>query len=889
MDNNKLSRTGNRNTEKPSKTPKKKKRKLSKKRVFWTLFFTCALAVFCALAGYLYISVNGERLYQANKDKITVHETSKVYDRNGDLMGELSLQKSDPVKSEEIPKLLKEAFVATEDKRFYEHSGVDLWSIGRAAVKDLIARSKVEGGSTITQQLARNIFLTRDKTFFRKATEVSIALALDRNLTKDEIITMYLNRINFGGQIYGIKEASKYYFGQSDLNKLELWQMATLAAMPKGPSKYNPVRNPDLSMQRRAVVLNLMAEQGYVTAEEAEHAKKVVYNYEPPKKKQNYQNFMDYVMNEAEDVTNLSEDDLNIGGYKIYTTMDANAQKVLEKEFADASNFEKSKDDQIVQGSMVIMNQENGALVALLGGRDYERKGYSRVTNSRRQPGSAFKPIAVYGPALETGKFDMYSSLSNKKQCFGKYCPNNLHGYSDSIGMADAITKSENIPAVWTLNQIGVKTGFDFAKKLGIQLTDADKNLSMALGGTSKGTNTLEMAQAYGAFANGGKLNQAFSIKSIVNSEGKAIYTHKDDPKQVMSENTAYQMTEMMQNVVQSGTGRKARISRPVAGKTGTTQSGISGNKSNRDVWFVGYTPELTAAVWMGYDNPDKNHLLRNSSGLSAAFWGKVMEQVVPNFPAKKFKEPEKVKAPEPPPVEKTPLHVSGLIASYDPNTQTVSLSWDGTGNTNAYYRLYRKEASESSFQMIKDQISATSADDIAAAAGHTYEYYVTAVSSDTGEESDPSNKYTVPIDNQSEDQLPPPDQNVDNGQTGDGTGQDQNPGGIDSGQGNGNQGSGTDQGNSWNNGNGNGNNGSNGNNGHHNGNGNGNGGGQGQTQGGGNSSWDGSGTGGSDSGVTAPPDNGSGSSTDSGGTGDGTMRTESTGSGTFEQDVPSP
>lgn len=874
MDNNKLSRTGNRNKEQPSKTPKKKKRKLSGKRIFWTLFFTCAIAVFCALAGYLYISVNGERLYQANKDKISVHETSKVYDRNGNLMGELSLQKSDPVNSEDIPKLLKEAFVATEDKRFYEHSGVDLWSIGRAAVKDIIARSKVEGGSTITQQLARNIFLTRDKTFFRKATEVSIALALDRNLSKDDVLTMYLNRINFGGQIYGIKEASKYYFGKSNLNDLKLWEMATLAAMPKGPSKYNPLRNPELSMQRRAVVLNLMAEQGYITAEEAEQAKKVVYDYEPPKKKQNYQNFMDYVMNEAEDVTGLSEDDLNIGGYKIYTTMDANAQKVLEKEFADASNFEKGKDDQLVQGSMVIMNQENGSLVALLGGRDYERKGYSRVTNSRRQPGSAFKPIVSYAPAIDSGDFNMNSRLSNEKQCFGNYCPTNLHGYSGTISMEDAITKSENIPAVWLLNQIGVKRGYDFATKLGIQLTEEDKNLAMALGGISKGTNTLEMAQAYGAFANGGTFYKAYSIKKIVDSDGKVVYEHKDNGERVMKESTAYQMTQMMQNVVNSGTGRKARIDRPVAGKTGTTQSGIKGYKSNRDVWFVGYTPELTAAVWMGYDKPDKDHLLHNSSPLAAAFWGKVMKQALENFPEKQFKVPEDVKVEEPePPAQETPeLHVSGLIASYSPDTQTVSLSWNGEGNENAVYRLYRKASSEADFSVLQDGIPTTSIDDIGTVAGETYEYYVVAVSPETGQQSDPSNTVKVTIEPQPDDQLPPPDENTgDNGQNGDGTnGQDPNQdGGFDHGQGNVDQGSGQDQGNGNNSSgtNGNGNHGNNGNNSgsndHSNGNGNGNGKGSGNGQQSGN---DGSGFGNGDSGgVTVPPDGGDGSTTDQG------------------------
>ncbi|MED5018834.1 PBP1A family penicillin-binding protein [Paenibacillus chibensis] len=879
MDNDKLSRTGNRNKEQPPKTPKKKKRKLSGKRIFWTLFFTCAIAVFCALAGYLYISINGERLYQANKDKITVHETSKVYDRNGKLMGELSLQKSDPVKSEDIPDLLKNAFIATEDKRFKEHSGVDLWSIGRAAVKDVIARSKVEGGSTITQQLAKNIFLTRDKTFFRKATEVSIALALDRHLNKDEIITMYLNRIPFGGQIYGIKEASKYYFGQSDLKQLKLWQIATLAAMPKGPSKYNPLRNPDLSMQRRAVVLSLMAEQGYITQAEADEAKKVVYDYEPPKKKQNYQNFMDYVMNEAEDVTNLSEDDLNIGGYKIYTTMDADAQKVLEKEFADASNFEKSKDDQQVQGSMVIMNQENGALVALLGGRDYERKGYSRVTNSRRQPGSAFKPIVSYAPALDTGKYSMDSQLDNKKQCFGKYCPGNLHGYSDTIGMADAITKSENIPAVWLLNQIGVKTGFNFATKLGIQLTEDDKNLAMALGGISKGTNTLEMAQAYGAFANGGTFNKAFSIKQIVDSDNKPVYTHKDDGKRVMKESTAYQMTQMMQEVVNSGTGTKARIDRPVAGKTGTTQSGITGLKSNRDVWFVGYTPELTAAVWMGYDNPDKNHMLHNSSPLAAAFWGKVMKQALVNFPAKDFKVPDDMKLPEPPPVEENKDHVSGLAATYNPDTQTVSLSWNGVDSGDGIYRVYRKESSEANFSLLMDNVTNTSAEDVGASEGLTYEYYVTAVSRDNGTESDPSNTVTVTIQGPPDEQIPPDENNGNNGNTDQGN-QNGNNG---SDQGNTDQGNGTDQGNNGNNGNnGNGNDMGNGNgnsNPGNNGNGNGNGQGNPGNGPGAGTGPGGAGSGGPDTGTTAPPDPGGGS-TDPGRPGDGVKKQDNTGSG---------
>lgn len=765
---------------------------------------------------------------------------------------------------------MKQAFVATEDKRFYDHQGVDIWSIGRAAVKDVMARSMVEGGSTLTQQLAKNMFLSRDKTFFRKATEVSIAMALERKYTKDEILTMYLNRIFFGHQRYGIKAASEFYFGEKDLNKLELWEIATLAAMPKGPSAYNPVSNPNDSKARRGVVLQLMHDQGYITKEEMDKAKEVDYNYKRPEKDRKYQGFIDYVLREAERVTGKTEDDLNIGGYKIYTTMDAQAQTAMETAFTDDSLFEASKDDQQVQGSMVIMNHENGSLVALLGGRDYQTKGYSRVTQSRRQPGSAFKPIVSYAPALESGNYSANSSLSNAKQCFGNYCPGNLHGYSSTISMTEAITKSENIPAVWLLDKIGVNTGINFAKSVGIQLTDEDKNLAIALGGLSKGTNTLEMAQAYSAFANLGEYRQAYAIKEIKDSAGKTTYKHDNsDTTRVMSEQNAYQLTQMLQNVVNDGTGRSARLDRPVAGKTGTVQSGISGNSANRDVWFVGYTPEWTAAVWMGYDNPDANHMLKNSSKLSAAFFAKVMGDALKGVPVKQFKAPAGGQAP--PPVEEPEqpaLSVSGLSGSYDPNAQTVSLSWTGTGDASTQYRIYRKETSEAQFTHLIDAIGSTSAQDLSALPGLTYEYYVTAYDLASGLETDPSNTISLMIEAQ---EVPPeePDPGVDPGTEIDpeqpGT---ENPdnGTPDNGNSNGNNGNGNENGN---NGNGNGNNGNNGNGGNNGGNGQPGEGnttppGQGTTDPGGN------GEGPDDGGVTTPgevvtPD--SGTSGDTGGT----------------------
>ncbi|WCT54128.1 PBP1A family penicillin-binding protein [Paenibacillus kyungheensis] len=736
-------------------TPKKKKKKITGKRVFWTLFIVAALGVFCALAGYMFIMVSGEKIYQQNINKLAINGPTQIFDRNGTLIQERSVRTGDPVQYDEIPKLLVDAFVATEDRRFFEHQGVDIWSIGRAAVRDVVARSAVEGGSTITQQLAKNVFLNDDKTFFRKATELSIALAIERKMTKEEIITTYLNRIFFGKGAYGIKEASETYFGVTDLNKLKVWQIATLAGLPKAPSRYNPQSNPDLSKERRGVVLQLMADQGYITQAEAKEAAAVDYKYNSSAndKDKNYEAFIEYAMQEAEDVTGLTSDDLNRGGYKIYTTMDAKAQQNLETSFKNNDLFEKSSDDVPVQGSMVIVNNDTAGIVALLGGRNYNTGNFSRVT-SRRQPGSAFKPIISYAPALESGKFNPNSLLSNEKQCFGNYCPTNLHGYSSTVTMDEAIQDSINIPAVWTLNQIGIDSGLAFAKSVGFSLTDQDRNLALALGGLSTGTNTLEMAQAYRTFADGGTYTPAYAVKSIVDSGGDEIYKNKADTSQVMSKQTANEMTQMLQDVVNDGTGKRAQINRPVAGKTGTTQHGIEGFRSsaNRDAWFVGYTKEWTAAVWMGYDKPDRTHLLNESSGMAAAMFAAVMGPSLEGYPVQQFEAPTP-SAPVEQPVEEEPepevSAVSGMAASYDKDNQVVALSWKALENASSY-TVYRKGSGDGQFTAISSGLSDTSAQDSSAAPGQTYEYYVTATMKD-GSQSDASDTVQITVDEATE------------------------------------------------------------------------------------------------------------------------------------------
>ncbi|WP_314587804.1 PBP1A family penicillin-binding protein [Paenibacillus terrigena] len=769
-----------------SRTAAKKPKSKSKGRKPFTwkkglllLFFTIAIAVFCAIAGYLWIILNGERILKENGDKYEVmDEASIIYDVNKTEVTKLYVENREPVTFDEIPEMVRNAFIATEDRRFNEHQGVDLWSIGRAAVKDVIARSKVEGGSTITQQLAKNLFLSHDKTFFRKATEVSIALALENHKTKDEILEMYLNRIFFGKGAYGIKAASKRYFGKSDLKDLEIWEIATLAAMPKAPSSYNPLSNPEKSKERRGVVLKLMADQGYITQAQMNEAAKVDYNPDAQTETKRVSSaFIDYAIDEAGDKTGLTEDELYRGGYKIYTTLVPEAQNAVEEEFANDDNFEKSKDDQQMQGSMVIMDQHTGGLVAMAGGRDYIRKGLNRA-KVPRQPGSTFKPIASYGPALDTGNYFPWSTLRDDKQSFGDYSPSDLgsNKYIGPVSFTYALQKSINLPSVWLLNEIGVKTGFDFAKKLGIPLVPEDRNLTIALGGLTYGASPIQMATAYSAFANGGYYDPAHSVLEVVDRDNKSVYSFDEGKgERVMKEQTSYYMTNVLQEVVNNGTGKSAKISgRPTAGKTGTTQHGIKGFKSsgNRDVWFVGYTPEWTGAVWMGYDKTDRDHVVKKGSGQAASLFKKVMTKALANKKKGDFSKPtgvveEKVKQDK----------VNGLVASYAAATQSVTLNWSAlSGDNQPTYRIYRKESTESKFSMV-GEVTSNSYEDIQVVPNAQYEYYVTAFLANVNLETDPSAKVSIKIDNDLPDiEQPPVDPNNpvtdpnENGGNGDGS-----------------------------------------------------------------------------------------------------------------------
>ncbi|WP_248925557.1 transglycosylase domain-containing protein [Paenibacillus hamazuiensis] len=731
---------------KPSAKKKKGKKVTAGRVLAWTLV-AGALGVIGALGLYATIIFNGNKILAENWDKLDMPEASHVFDVNNNEVTVLYRENRESVTSSEIPKKLGEAFIATEDRRFNQHSGVDFVAIGRAIVKDIVARSAVEGGSTITQQLAKNLFLNSNKTFFRKATEMSIAVALETKFSKDEILERYLNRIFFGNGAYGVKAAAKKYFGISDLNKLELWQMATLAAIPKSPSNYNPIDNPEKSKERRDVVLKLMADQGYIT--EDERAKASAQEYVPPKdtsNKKDYMAYLDYVIKEASDVYGISEDDLLRNGYKIYTAMDASAQKIMEQTYENPKFFQKDGPEQKIQSAMAIVNNKDGGIVAMVGGRDYVRKGLNRAADPRgaRQPGSSFKPLIVYAPALEKG-YSPYSKLQDEETTYNGYTPRNYDGvYRGQVDMFEAVKRSINAPAVWLLNEIGIKYATGFVNKLGITLDKQDANLAIALGGLTKGVTPLQMATAYSAFPNQGYLNQSHAIIKIIDDDGTELAAYK--PKRtepVMSAKTAWYMIQLLQGVLEpGGTGTAAKLDRPAAGKTGTTQLDLKGlEKNNRDVWFAGFTPEWSAAVWMGFDKTDTKHYVLPSSGsMPAAIFKEVMSKALAKKPATQFVRPNNV-----PDLTAPPKAVGDLKAELLEGTNpAVGLTWSPMGDKLSY-KVYRKEAKDKDFQLLQT-VTTTDMRDLTVAAGSSYEYYVVAFNPENNTDSDKSNVEKIDV-----------------------------------------------------------------------------------------------------------------------------------------------
>lgn len=564
--------------------------------------------------------------------------SSQVFDSQGKLITTLhSDQNRLPIDINKVPKNLQNAFIAAEDNRFYDHIGVDPIGILRAVVTNLTNRGIAQGGSTITQQLAKNAFLSQDQTLKRKIQEAILALELERKYSKKEILEMYMNQIYFGRGAYGIQTAAHTYFGK-DVGDLTLAECAMIAGLPKSPNYYSSSVNE--ATARKNVVVGQMEKYGYITSSQAEEAKKSSLDIKQKSTSNTTDEtayFIDYVTQEI--AQKYGDDALYKDGLKIYTTLDTDKQHAAVQAMRHLP--ETHTDDQGLtqpQGAIISIDPKTGHILAMVGGRGQD--SFNRASMAVRQPGSAFKPF-VYMTAME---HDMTPDtiMEDKKVEYGGWSPHNADNtYQGRMPLWKALALSVNTVAVQLADKVGPSNVIANAKKLGITTlvedgSPNDDNLaSAALGGLTKGVTPLEMAAAYGAFANKGVYIKPTAIVKILDRNGNVLEDNSSDVQktQVMSEKTAYEMTSMLEGVIARGTGTAASIGRPAAGKTGTTDD-------NHDAWFIGYTPDIVTAVWVGDDTGSQSLGEIYGGTVPAQIWHDYMASAVSGTSADDFDVP---------------------------------------------------------------------------------------------------------------------------------------------------------------------------------------------------------------------------------------------------------
>ena len=582
--------------------------------------------------------------------KASLSTTTTIYDYKGNKAGSLYSQKGSFVEYDKISPYIRNAVISTEDRTFWTNPGFSVKGMARAGASLIIHHGEITGGgSTLTQQLAKNALLTQQQTFSRKLEELFFAIEINNVYSKKDILTMYLNNAYFGNGVWGVQDASRRYFGKN-ASDITIGEAATLAGILRNPGFYNPIDHMSNALSRRNVVLQLMANNGKITKQQAEVESKkglTLQNTFKNKDGYKYPYFFDSVVDEAINKYGLKEEDVMNKGLKIYTTLNQNYQQNMQNSFDQDWLFpQNAADTTPVQGASVAMDPSSGAVRAVVGGRgNHVFRGYNRATQMKRQPGSTIKPLAVYTPALQAG-YHYDSMLSNKLQKFGKndYEPHNVdNGYSDKIPMYQALAESKNVPAVWLLDKIGVDKGVKSVENFGINVPKKDQNLALALGGLSTGVSPLQMARAYSAFANNGNLpNNSYFITKITDASGNVLVDNTNQGNhRVISSDTAKEMTTMMLGVFTSGTGRTAQPNGfRVAGKTGSTEVPNSYGFGTKDQWIVGYTPDIVVSTWVGFDRTNKDHFMHGISetGITRLYKSE-MEGILPYTAKTEFTE----------------------------------------------------------------------------------------------------------------------------------------------------------------------------------------------------------------------------------------------------------
>ena len=629
-----------------SRSDRKKMSQVGSIRKFWRRYHLTKIVIILGLSAgllvgtYLFViakSTNVNDLQNALKTR------TLIFDREEKEAGALSGQKGTYVELADISKDLQNAVVATEDRSFYKNDGINY---GRFFLAILTA-GRSGGGSTITQQLAKNAYLSQDQTVERKAKEFFLALELTKKYRKEQILTMYLNNAYFGNGVWGVEDASKKYFGVSAA-ELTLNQAATLAGMLKGPELYNPLNSIEDSTNRRDTVLQNMVAAGYIDKNQeteaagVDMASQLQDKYEGKISDYRYPSYFDAVVNEAVSKYNLTEEEIVNNGYRIYTELDQNYQANMQVIYENTSLFPTAEDGTHAESGSVALEPKTGGVRGVVGrvaGDDKSGfRNFNYATQSKRSPGSTIKPLVVYTPAVEAG-WALNKQLDNHTMQYDSYQVDNYAGIKTSpeVPMYQALAESLNLPAVATVNELGIDKAFDAGERFGLNMEKVDRVLGVALGGGVE-TNPLQMAQAYAAFANGGLMPEAHFITRIENASGQVIKSHANSQKRVLDKSVADKMTSMMLGTFTNGTGISSSPADYVmAGKTGTTEA-VFNPEYTSDQWVIGYTPDVVISHWLGFPTTDENHYLAGSTSNGAAHVFRSMANtILPYTPGSTF------------------------------------------------------------------------------------------------------------------------------------------------------------------------------------------------------------------------------------------------------------
>ena len=608
--------------------------KNSKKKggFFSTVKFIFIMGCACVLAGVASLQLYLSSLPPINNlEQFKPNIVTKIYSSDGEIIKTFTAYTYEKIELKDIPENLKKALIATEDKNFYRHHGYDMTGLARSTVQNLMAGHVVQGASTITQQLARVLFLNNERTFDRKLKELFIAARIEKTISKDQILEMYMNNVYLGAGAYGVEGAAQIYFDKH-LKDCDLAELALIAGLPQAPSVYSPFNNMDLAVKRRNQVLLRMYKMRYITKDEYTKAKdeKVKLAKMPQyytTNKAPY--FCDYVMKELEKL-GFDETEISQGGYKVVTTLDYKAQKAVNDAIINnLRNYGLTKDN--TQAAVFSFSPIDGKIIAYAGGKDYTKSQYDRVTQAVRPPGSSFKPF-VYAAAMEKG-ISPNDMIEDRPVTLGTWSPHNYgNKYRGKIPVYTALMVSSNVCAARMIQEVGVRAVIQTARVLGIE-TPLEYDYTIALG--SNGVKLFEFTRAYGAFANGGFVVQPYSVERVETSRGKVVYkAPKTKISHQLSMNTAAEMTAMLKTVMSNGTGRAASIGKPAAGKTGTTDD-------NKDAYFVGYTPNIVTGVWVGNDDNTVMSKIVQGATVPALIWRDVMKVATEPYGKAEFNYPE--------------------------------------------------------------------------------------------------------------------------------------------------------------------------------------------------------------------------------------------------------